>query len=143
MIKRINKLKTIVSKELYHKLFRYVLVGGCTTFVSFGVYWLLYDLFKINPTISNTISVFCAVIFAYITNKIFVFKSKCTTLQELIMEIFSFFSSRMITMLVEIGGVFFLFTYLKVGPMASKIIVNGIVLILNYLLSQFIVFRNT
>lgn len=138
-----HTIKKILAKKPYQKLIRYTLVGGCTTLISFGVYWFLYKWIQLDPNLSNMVSILCAVIFAYIANKIFVFKSKCKTFQELIIEIFNFFSSRIITILVEISGVFFLYTYLKINPMLSKIIVNGVVLILNYLLSQYIVFKNT
>jgi len=141
MIKRlIDYIKEIMHNEQFQKIFRYIFIGGLTTFVSFGVFWLLAYPVNMNPNIANIISVICAVIFAYVTNKIFVFRSKCRTTKELVIEAFSFFSSRGITMLIEIGGVFVL-TSLRIEAMISKIIISVLVLILNYLFSQFLVFR--
>lgn len=141
MIKRlINYIEEMMHNEQLGKIFRYVFIGGLTTLVSFGVFWLLVYPVNMNPNIANIISVICAVVFAYVTNKIFVFRSKCRNTKEFIIEAFSFFSSRGVTMLIEIGGVFVL-TSLKIEAMISKIIISVAVLVLNYLFSQFLVFR--
>lgn len=142
MKKIITILQQLWTSMPYAKLFRYILVGGCTTGVSFGTYWFLYDIVKMNPTVANAISVIFAVIFAYITNKLFVFRSTCNTLGELMIEIFGFFSSRGATMFLEVGGVFFLYTYMNFTPMISKVIISLFVLILNYLLSYFFIFKS-
>lgn len=141
MTKLIGSIEKIISNEVFQKLFRYTFIGGLTTIVSFGTYWLLAYPANMDPNIANIISVICAVIFAYITNKKFVFRSRCHSIKELFVESLSFFSSRAITMGIEIAGLFLLYSYMKVDAMVSKIIVTIIVLILNYLLSQFLVFK--
>lgn len=141
MMKLIDFSKRIMDTELFQKLFRYTFIGGLTTIVSFGIYWLLIYPVNMNPNVANIFSVISAVIFAYVTNKKYVFRSKCHSIRELIVESLSFFSSRAITMGIEIAGLFLLYSYMKVDAMLSKIIVTIVVLILNYLLSQFLVFK--
>lgn len=141
MNKLVNLIKKVISNELFLKLFRYVFIGGLTTLISFGIYWVLCYPFKLNPNIANIISIICAVIFAYVTNKTFVFKSKCSSTKELVREMISFFASRGVTMFIEIGGVFVLYTLLVLDAMLSKIIISIFVLILNYILSQYFIFK--
>ncbi|WP_134701376.1 GtrA family protein [Ammoniphilus sp. YIM 78166] len=130
-----------ISRALIAKLIRYTFIGGLTTLVSFGVFWLLYGLIKVNTNLANTISVISAVIFAYITNKLFVFQSRCNSTRELLHEFFKFIFSRAFTMVVEIGGVFILYTLLGLEAMMAKILVSVVVLVMNYILSQFIIFK--
>ena len=143
MIKLISSVKGSLANERILRVLRYVFIGGLTTGVSFGVYWILYALGSLDPNLANALSVICAVVFAYITNKKFVFRTVCATTKALYQEMLGFFLSRGITMLIEIGGVFVLYTLLKVEAMLSKILVSVLILILNYILSRFIVFRNT
>ncbi|GKX28583.1 membrane protein [Vallitalea longa] len=142
MIKRlINYIKEIMQDERFQKIFRYVFIGGLTTLVNFTVFWLFTYLLNINLNIANVISIICAVIFAYVTNKIFVFRSKCDSTKEFLLEAFSFFSSRGVTMLIEVGGVYVLTSWLQIEAMISKVIISIIVLVLNYLFAQLLVFR--
>jgi putative flippase GtrA len=141
MIKKlIDYIKEIMHNEQFQKILRYAFIGSLTTIISFGVFGILAYPVNMNPNMANIISVICAVIFSYVTNKIFVFKSKCGTTRELVIEASSFFSARAVTMVIEVGGVFVL-TSLKIEAMISKVIINVVVLILNYLFSQFLVFR--
>ncbi len=139
----INKLRKMLQEERFFRLVRYILIGGLTTLVSFGIYWVLYALVGIEPNLANTISVIVSVVFAYVTNKQFVFKSHCESIKDLIIEMVGFFSSRGVTMVVEIGGVFLFITYWKMDPMLSKVTVSILVIVLNYVFSQYLVFRNT
>lgn len=131
---RLNKVKIM-------KLIRYVIVGILTTFVSFSIFWLLCYRLVIEPNIANVISIIGAIIFAYIANKKIVFKSKLETTVELIKEMTSFFLSRGLTIVVEVSGVFLLVTIMKFDAMISKIGISILVTLLNYIISQFWVFK--
>lgn len=142
MIKRLsNYIKELMQDEKFQRIFRYVITGGLTTLVNFTVFWFFTYLLNINLNIANVISIVCAVIFAYVTNKIIVFRSKCHSTKELLVEAFSFFSSRGVTMIIEVGGVFVLTSWLQMEAMISKVIITVVVLILNYLFAQLLVFR--
>lgn len=143
MNRYIQRLKKIMVNPTYQKMMRYVIIGGLTTLVSFGSSWVMVYPLRLNPNLANTLSIILAILFAYITNKIYVFKSKCDSYREVAIEGFRFFSSRAITMFIEIGGVFVLNTLLQMEFMLSKGLMNVIVLILNYVLSQFLIFRKS
>lgn len=126
----------------------YIICGAGTVVVSWATY-ALFVWFGVNPSISNALSWICAVLFAFVVNKWIVFMSHSTEKGVLIKEIGSFFVSRLATGVVEIV----LFPILlSIGldqalfgteGFVAKIIVSIIVIILNYILSKFIVFRKS
>ena len=102
----------------------------------------LCDLWFHMPTwLSTTIAWFAAVIFAYFTNKVFVFHSKTTGFKELLREAGMFFGARALTYLIDLGGMILLVDWLHVSGGISKILCNIIVLILNYVFSKLFIFN--
>ena len=136
--------------ELYKKheeIINYLIVGVLTTLVSLAVKWgLLFTILDAKKGIELQISVITswlvAVTFAYITNRIFVFKSKS---KDIIKEIVSFFSSRIITLLVDMGIMWFFVTLLKLDSrnwvLIWTMVVQVLVTILNYIFSKLLVFK--
>lgn len=123
------------------EVIRYVVVGGCTTIVNLVVFTMMCKYFTIDVTISNMTSVIVAIIFAYITNKIFVFQSQCTSLHELLEEALKFIGARLMTMVIEVGGVFLLVNIMGQDEFIGKLETQVIVLVSNYLISKFLVFK--
>ena len=103
------KLLNDIFYGKYREISRYIIVGGCTTLVNLITFTLMRGLFNINVNISNIISIIISILFAYITNKIFVFESHCLTIKELLSELFKFFGARLLTMVIEVGGGFLLY----------------------------------
>ena len=134
-------MKTIYKK--YEEIINYLIVGVLTTIVSLSSYYIL--VFTIlNPNnplelqIANVISWICAVTFAYITNRKYVFKSKN---QKKLKEIVSFTSSRIITLLLDMLIMFITVTIFKINDKIAKLIIQVVVTITNYVLSKLIVFK--
>lgn len=121
--------------------FRYIIIGGFTTAVDYGTYYLMVKILSINVTLSNVTSTVLAVIFAYVTNKLYVFQSRKNSNAEAAAEFFRFIASRLLTMAVEIGGVWLLVSVLGHDSLLGKIEVIAVVIVLNYILSKFLVFR--
>lgn len=94
-----------------------------------------------EANIANSISVIIAVLFAFIANKIYVFKSVNTSFNEFIGELFRFILSRGIALLVEIIGLFILYSVIKMNVLLSKATVSLIVLTINYISMYYIVFK--
>ena len=126
----------------YEEIINYVIIGGLTTFVSLATYYICVLLF-LNPSnpfelqVANVISWICAVTFAYFTNKKFVFKDNSKGIASAI----KFFASRVSTLLIDMISMYTLVTLIRINDKISKIIVQFIVLILNYVFSKFIVFK--
>ena len=127
---------------------RYIVFGALTTLVNIVVSAFLYYIVLstlsegIKVNISNVIAIIAAWIFAYVTNKIYVFDSKTSSFKELIREIVSFVSCRGITAVVEILLMNLFVTMLHYNYILMKIIVNIIVIILNFIFSKIFIFKN-
>lgn len=141
-----EKLKRIYQK--HKEIFNYLIFGVATTLVN----WLTYSILikgldiSLSEAVGNAASVVIAVLFAFVTNKIWVFESKQTDIASLIKEAFSFFGSRAVTGAIEIIGVP---TLISIGlnqslfgikGMWAKIVISVLIIILNYVFSKFIVF---
>lgn len=127
----------------YRELISYVLVGGLTTVVSLGSYYIcvltVFDPKKpLELQMSNIISWVCAVLFAYFANRVYVFKSKDT---NMLAEAGKFAGSRVTTLLIDMLCMAIMVDGLKINDKLAKIIVQFIILVLNYLFSKLFVFK--
>jgi putative flippase GtrA len=120
---------------------RYLFVGGLTTFVDYAAYLLMARALGADITVSNVISTILAILFAYITNKLFVFQSRTASKTGLVIEFFKFIAARLLTMVLEIGGVFLFVNILGQDDRLGKLEAIVIVIIANYFLSKFLVFK--
>ena len=134
-----NKIKLMIKK--YREIIMYIFIGGCTTLVNLVTYTAMYKLLDFSINISNHTSIAGAIIFAYFTNKIFVFDSKDNTFKTLFSEGIKFISARLFTMLIEVYGVYLLVVINGEDEFLGKIKVQVIILVLNYVMSKFIVFK--
>lgn len=146
-------MKKLIEK--YKELILYVIFGGLTTLVNFASFKIFNMILgEEYYLISNVIAWFISVIFAYVTNKLFVFESRSWKAKIISKEIFSFFTARIFSFAVEEFGLYALvdllgfdkysidiFGFVLGGKMISKIILAVIVVILNYFFSKLVVFR--
>ena len=137
-------LKKII--DLYNKykeIINYLIFGILTTIVSLTVYYGL-TIAILNPNnpvslqFANVISWIAGVIFAYITNRKFVFNSKNKNLYK---EISSFIGARIITLLMDMLTMFIGVTMLKCNDKIIKLIAQIIVVIGNYIFSKMFIFK--
>lgn len=119
----------------------YILFGVCTTLVNILTFQILVIL-KYDYKLANVVAFIISIVFAYITNKIYVFKSKTNTIGQLIFEFIKFSIARILTFFIDFFGLIVLIEMVKMDKLFSKIIVNIIVIILNYFLSKKKIFVN-
>lgn len=131
--------------ELYKKhkeIIVYLVFGGLATIVNFVSYVIFTKIVGIDEVISSGLSWLCAVIFAYFTNKIFVFNSKTKNLKELIKEAITFISCRVISGgLCDVGTFAVMVKVFKINDIIAKVITQVMVVIVNYIFSKLIIFR--
>ena len=128
-----------IRKFYDNRIVRYVFFGGCTTLVNLISFYLLRRL-GVQLSIANLISIILAILFAYVVNSIFVFEDHCRTLADHVKPFMKFIGARLLTMGVELGGVWLLVEKLGMQDMVGKCLTQIIVLILNYVFSRFFVF---
>lgn len=130
-------------KKQYKEIARYLIVGGLTTVVSLGIYYVCV-LTALNPhsalqlQVANILSWIAAVTFAYIMSRIFVFQSKC---KEWLREAIAFYSSRLITLFMDMLIMFVMVTVCKQNDKLAKLVVQVVVTVANYIFSKWFVFR--
>lgn len=124
----------------YKEVFLYLLFGGLTTLVNILSFFILRQ-FKIEIYISNALAWFISVLFAFITNKLFVFESKGKSKKENIRECLSFFGFRILSLVFDMGAMYLLLQVLSVDELISKVISNVLVIILNYIFSKLFIFK--
>lgn len=111
--------------------------------VNLVLYYLLRSLAGLDITTANTAAIFAAILFAYVVNKLFVFEHRTSSLRELLKEAGSFIGMRLGTLVVEVLGVIWLSCIWGVNDMFSKVVLQAVILVLNYLISKLVVFKDT
>ena len=134
-----KKLKALILHFYQNDVIRYVFFGGCTTLVNLVCFFVLRKC-RVELNIANLISIITAILFAYVVNSRYVFQDKCETFKDHIRPFCKFISARLVTMVIEVGGVWLLVEVCKMNDMAGKFNTQFIVLALNYIFSKFFVF---
>lgn len=124
-------------KDKIREIVRYIIVGVATTTVSFGVYWLCNEVFHFHYALSNAVSWVAAVTFAFIANRKYVFRSDGDVRREVV----TFFLSRLFSLGAEYLVLVPAVELLGLGKTVAKIVAQVVVMILNYVLGKFLVFR--
>jgi len=125
--------------KIDRELILYVVFGAFTFFVNLISYFFFANMLGINYLVSNAIAWFLSVLFAYITNRIWVFESKSPNILK---EMSLFFGGRIFSGVVDMLLMYTFIDLLIFDSSISKIIVQIIVIILNYIFSKLIVFKD-
>ena len=134
-----DKIIQLVKK--YWSIISYLFFGVVTTVVNMVVYYLCYHLWGISSDLSTVIAWVIAVLTAFLTNKPFVFGSHDWSPKVLLPEAGSFFGCRLGSGRVELVLMHMTVEMLGLPGMLMKLLVNIIVVILNYVASNLLVFR--
>lgn len=128
--------------EKYKDIIPYGIFGVLTTLVNIGAYWVLAHLLH-YPTMPATILAWiAAVLFAYVTNRKWVFHSKASSPKEIAAEIVSFFACRLATGVVDWLCMFVFVDMLRFNDVLVKAAANVLVIVLNYIASKLFIFRS-
>lgn len=136
-----KKLTWLWSKVVNRETITYAIAGVLTTIVNFTSYEGLYRL-GIPNLAANAVAWLIAVTFAYIVNKINVFRSKSTDVKSEVSKVTKFFGARIITLLVEETGMLVFTEIIHFPRLLVKAGLAVIVIILNYLFSKLFIFNN-
>jgi len=131
---------SMLKKILNREIISYLLVGGLVTVFGLFTFTLFIHL-GLSTIIANTVSNVLAILFAYVTNKIFVFRSKAKNLTDLFFEFVKFCSSRVFLFFVETVLLVFLVDYLDFNSFWMKVFTLSLVIVGNYVFSKWVVFK--
>ncbi|MBB5262944.1 putative flippase GtrA [Catenibacillus scindens] len=135
-------MKTIVELyKKYRELVWYVICGGMTTLVNIVSYGVCADILGIHYLVSNFIAWVLSVLFAYVSNRTLVFKSKKRGASAIFREFTLFVSGRLMSMAGDMIIMFLCVSVAMLPGIVAKILSNIFVMIFNYVFSKLIIFR--
>ena len=132
-----NNIKRLINKETI----LYVIFGILTTIVNLIAYYLFSNIININYLISNAIAWIISVVFAYITNKFFVFNNSDINKDVIIEEFIKFMNCRLISGLSEVVLLFLFVDLLLMNDIVAKLIIGVLVVLINFIFSKVFIFK--
>lgn len=134
-----NWLKKIFIKD--QEIFKYILFGVLTTVVNIAVFFLFDTVLNFSYIIANAISIIAAILFAFFTNKKYVFKSKSQSWKLAFKEFYLFVGLRSVSGLFDMLSMLMLVDFMNLETNLSKILTQFIIVVLNYIFSKLYIFR--
>lgn len=136
-----EKIQKILQKFLSKEVIMYIIFGVLTTLVNLIISFVLVGALKIDGSIASAIGIISSILFAYFTNRKWVFNSQARGIKERLNEFWKFIAGRLVTMIIEQGGVMILYGALNMPFTPVKLSLTIIVIILNYIFSKFFAFK--
>lgn len=125
----------------YEIMLRYLVFGCLTTLLNIVAYMLFSRLFAIQFMVSNIMAWFTAVLFAYVTNRCFVFESQCGGWPSMIKECAAFIGCRLFSGFADAAIMYSMIDLLHFNDLFVKIVTNIFVICINYIFSKRVIFR--
>ncbi|MCI9256907.1 MAG: GtrA family protein [Acutalibacter sp.] len=125
----------------YRELILYVVFGVLTTLVNWVSYWLLADLLHVDYMAATFIAQVLSILFAYVTNRRWVFESKVRGVKGVALEMAKFFGARGASLVLDLAAMYLGVTLLRIDDKLMKLISNGIIIAANYVFSKLFVFK--
>lgn len=132
LVKLIKKYKSLIA---------YAFFGGCTTIINVAAYFVCSKILLINIIPATVIAWIAAVLFAYVTNRKWVFQSEEKTFKGIMREVLYFFSCRLMTGVLDIVVMHVFAEILMMNDVVIKVVSNILVIIINYVVSKLIIFK--
>ena len=133
-----KKIKELITS--CREVLAYLFFGVCTTLVNIIVYYICRKL-GTGTTAGTVTAWILSVLFAYVTNRRWVFESRADSAIGIVREGLSFFSCRLATGILDLTVMVFFVELLHQNDMLIKILSNVLVIILNYLASKLFIFQ--
>lgn len=136
-------MKTLIKLAKKHKeIIRYGIFGVLTTLINFTIFFFFNTVLQTSYLFANLLAIISAILFAYITNKKFVFKSETETFQQTLSEFLNFIALRLVSGVFDMVSMYFLIDGLRINVTLSKILTQFIVVVSNYIFSKLFIFKN-
>lgn len=139
-------MKALIKRcwDLYKKYeegINYLIFGFLAFVLNYVLYYLFESILHMNYLVATGVSWTLTVIFAYWTNRTFVFKSKNNSTNSLVKEFISFIGARIATEVLEIGFMYLAVDLLTMNSYVAKLIGQVLVIVSNYFLSKLWIFK--
>ncbi|ATO30351.1 GtrA family protein [Bacillus atrophaeus] len=121
----------------------YIIMGIFTTAVNISSFYILVEILDTDYKTATVIAWILSVLFAYITNKIYVFQQKTSDMRSLMRELTAFFSVRLLSLGIDLGMMILLVSQFHTNETLAKILDNVVIVVVNYIASKWLVFKKT
>lgn len=135
----VEKIIALIKK--YREMLLYLIFGGLTTLINILAYELFSKVFDVQYLVSNGIAWAIAVLFAFVTNRLYVFESKSKDPKVIGRQFVSFIGARLFTGLLDMLLMYLFIDLIHWNDTLVKIGANVVVIILNYVFSKLWIFR--
>ena len=125
----------------YREVIDYIIFGGLTTLVNLIAFYIFDTLIGWPYLVANAIAIILSILFAYVTNKIFVFRTKELGAKENVLEFIKFIGFRGVSGLADMMTMWILVDLITVDTNIAKLLTQFIVVVLNYVFSKFFIFK--
>ncbi len=138
-------IKTLYDKPFMIHIIKYLIIGFLATVICLGLFWIFINWTPLGETdlgenIANFLSIVITMVIAYVMNRNIVFNSKDPNILK---EFSKFVIARVISMIFDMASFFIFATLLKADEMLVKVVNQIVVIILNYILSKVMVFKDS
>lgn len=134
------KEKIINLYQRYREVIDYTIFGGLTTLVNIVAFYFFDTVLGWPYLIANAIAIILSILFAYVTNKLFVFKSDTADFRETALEFFRFIGFRLLSGVADMLAMWVLVDLVTMDTNIAKFLTQFIVVVLNYIFSKFFIF---
>ena len=136
----IESIKRLIIR--YKEIIMYGIFGAGATLINIVAFYLLHTVAGMALVPANIIAWVLAFIFAFVTNKLWVFESKSWAGEIVLKEFLGFFAARLFTLVLDTALMWLLVEKLHWNDLLSKVIVNVIVIVVNYVASKLWIFKD-
>jgi len=133
-------LREVLKK--YREIISYLFFGVLTTLVNWVSYFVLADILHVQYMASAFIAQLLSILFAYVTNRRWVFESKVSGAKALMAEMAKFFGARGVSLVLDMLFMYLGVDILRINDKAVKVVSSFFVIVANYIFSKLFVFRN-
>lgn len=132
--------KLIELFKKHREIIDYIFFGGLTTLVNIVAFFILDTLLGWPYLLANAAAIIISILFAYITNKLFVFRTRGLTARENVLEFIRFIGFRLVSGLADMAAMWLLVDFLTFDTNIAKLLTQFIVVVLNYVFSKLFIF---
>lgn len=136
-------MKNSNQSQKFKEISLYLIFGVLTTGVNFLVFYITKDLLGLGLVLANSLAWLLSVIFAFVTNKKWVFESNNKSWQETLQEFVKFIFYRILSFGLDMGSLVVMIDYLRIGDYWAKLISQILVVVANYLFSKWLIFKKS
>jgi putative flippase GtrA len=133
----------VLSKNIwnifFHKhFFKFLIVGGASTIINYGIFFVLYNYFQINYQLSSAIGYIVGALFGFFFNKYWTYESDSKQYHK---EMLKYFLVYTVSLFMGLGLLRFLVVVLHLSPLIANVVTIGCTTITNFLGTKFIIFK--